>query len=80
MRDYLGGPDGVAALIQLAVLAAAVAVAIAVSRRVPPLPREGDARGAHRKARVLAVIGGIVAFGWLVNATVLAYWRSQMPP
>ena len=79
MRSHLFGADGVAALIQLLVLAGGIAVAVLVARRAPPLPPDRAGRRAHRTARILAVIGGIMAFGWVVNATVLAYWRSRMP-
>lgn len=79
MLSYLTGADGVAMLIQLLVVVGAVAVAVGLARRIPPPPPDGPARGAHRKLRALAIIAGIMAFGWVVQVTVLAYWQSQMP-
>jgi hypothetical protein len=68
-----------AGLVSLLVVGAAALLLFVLARAIPRPSRAAHDRGTRRKGRVLTILAGIIVFGWIVNLTVIAYWRSQFP-
>ncbi len=73
----------VTSLVPLAALAIVVGLVVR-ARRSPPDRAAGDwsdrvPPDARRKLGCIQVVVGIMLFGLIVQATVLAYWRWRMP-
>jgi hypothetical protein len=71
----------VTGLVPLAVFAGLVALLVGARRRRGPAaePEASVPPGVRVKLGLLKVIAGIMVFGWIVQYTVLAYWRWRMP-